>query len=87
MRPASFQRFFDFHNHVSPRENFCCLLNNFRAGFYVVLVGVAGTETGIRFHQNGVTMLGKLNRARRQQRNTLLLFLNFLWYTDDHGAK
>jgi hypothetical protein len=32
-------------------------------------------------------MPGKLVRPRRQQGNALLLFLNLLWDTDDHGAK
>jgi hypothetical protein len=32
-------------------------------------------------------MFGKFVRAGRQQRNTLLLFFNLLWDTDDHGAK
>ena len=43
-RELCFERFLDFHNHVSARENFFCLLHNFRARFNVVLVGVAGNR-------------------------------------------
>ena len=73
--------------HVGTRENVFCLLHNFRAGFDVVLVRVAGTESGIRFHQNGMTMFGKFIRTGRQQRNALLLFFDLPWDTDDHLRK
>ena len=36
----SFERFLDLHNHVGARENFFRLLDNLRAGFGVILVGI-----------------------------------------------
>jgi hypothetical protein len=34
-----------------------------------------------------MTMFGKFIRSGWQQGNALLLFLNLLWDTDNHGAK
>src|ERR1043165_5270031 len=79
-----FEWFFDFHYHVGARKNVFWLLDDFRAGFDVVLVCVTRSESGIRFHQNGMTMFSKLVCTGRQQRNALLLFLNLLWDTDNH---
>ena len=81
------ERLFDFHDHVGARKNVFCLLHNLSACFDVLLIRITRTDAGIFFHQHRVTEPGELIRARRQERNALLLLFGFFWNTDNHLRK
>jgi hypothetical protein len=81
------QRFLHFHDHFRFRPNVVGKIDNLGAGLFVIRVGITRTDSGIFFDQDGVAAFGQLFRSRGQQRDTLLLFLNFLWNPDDHLQK
>src|SRR5206468_13112671 len=83
-RELRLERLFHFHDHVGSREKLFRLIDNLCASFGVFFVRITAAGPGIRLHEHRMTTPDELIRSRRQQGDTLLLFLNFFWDTDDH---
>ena len=81
------QRLLHFDDHVRAGPNILGQVDDFRAGLFVILIGITGTDTGVFFHEQSVSALGQLLHRRGEKRDALFLFLNFLGNADNHLKK
>src|SRR6266446_10109649 len=85
-RKFRWERFLHFHDHVGARENIFRNVDNLRTGFSIFLVRITRSDAGAFLHQHSVTAFRQQLSPRRDERDALLLFLNFFGNADDHSA-
>ena len=85
-RPLGRERFFDFDDHVGPREQFARVGHQRRAVLDVPLVGDSGADARPGLEQHLVAGPGQFVDAHRQHGHAVFVAFDFLRNSDDHPA-
>jgi len=80
-------RFLHFDNQVGLLKRRGVVVQEFRAGLFVVAVRVAGADACTALDNHLVPALDKLIGGGREQRDTILLVFDFFGNAYDHGAR
>src|ERR1700736_2993210 len=80
------QRFFDFHDEVSLRENGTVIIQNLGARLGILFVRKTGTSARIGLNKNFMAHAVELIDDGGQQRDSVLLFFDLLRNTYFHVA-
>ncbi len=80
------ERLLDLHDHVGAAVDVGRVVNDLGSGLDIVIVEDAAARAGVRLDKDGVPSLSHLLDAHGKNADAVLVLLDLLGNTDDHGS-